>query len=270
MKKEMNQTVDLAKSFLRHFAYEHLAEPLQSVSKHFYMLAEYTLKTLPDSAERQTALRKLLEAKDCAVRAALDSVFVTLRDSDRWLFLPCNPEGFTFDEILQAYDWEADRWPLTSIMVESPNREETRFLRYSKSSIAAGYPSEQPKAEKLRCKNRTILTILYEGAAVKAETSTPRKEYSVTCPRLRYQHDHTGVSPAQAVENFMLNVDEQAEYEIEGYCLNNRDYQSDEIVYVKIEGEGADVYWQFKVTRHPSFTYQMEEPKKVIRKSKSV
>lgn len=56
--------------FLRFFAYAHLPAPLQAVSKPFADLADHIL-TLPRNAERTTALRKLLEAKDCAVRAAL-------------------------------------------------------------------------------------------------------------------------------------------------------------------------------------------------------
>lgn len=55
---------------LRFFAYAHLPERLQAVSKPFSELADYIL-TMPPSAERTVALRKLLESKDCAVRAAL-------------------------------------------------------------------------------------------------------------------------------------------------------------------------------------------------------
>lgn len=253
--------MELSQSFLRHFAYDHLAEPLQSVSRQYYMLAEYTINTLPDSAERQTSLRKLLEAKDCAVRAALDSVFVTCRASNRWLFLPRNPEGFTFDDILLAYDWDIDHWPRTSIKVEYPNREATVFLRYSKSSIAAGYPSEQAKAEKLRCKPRTILTIIYEGDEVKPHLEAPWTKYLVECPRLKYHHEQEAVSPAQAVELFMQHVDEQGEYDVEGFCLNNRDYQDEEAVFVKVTGEAA--YMKHVVTRNPTFNYTISQGEKV-------
>jgi hypothetical protein len=54
-----------------YFRYDHLPEPLQSVSKPFADLAMRLVHELPGSAELSTALRKLLEAKDCAVRAAL-------------------------------------------------------------------------------------------------------------------------------------------------------------------------------------------------------
>lgn len=60
---------------LRYFAYEHLAsEGLRTVSKQFSDLAHRVVELLPRSAERTVALRKLLEAKDSAVRAALDGV----------------------------------------------------------------------------------------------------------------------------------------------------------------------------------------------------
>ncbi len=54
---------------LQFFAYDHLPERLQLVSKPFGQLAETIVAVLPRNPERTTALRKLLEAKDCAVRA---------------------------------------------------------------------------------------------------------------------------------------------------------------------------------------------------------
>lgn len=56
---------------LQFFAYEHLPEHLQVVSKPFGELAAHIVSTLPSNPERTVALRKLLEAKDCAVRALL-------------------------------------------------------------------------------------------------------------------------------------------------------------------------------------------------------
>lgn len=55
---------------LQYFRYSHLPERLQAVSKRFAQLAS-TIMDLPRSAERTVALRKLLESKDAAVRAAL-------------------------------------------------------------------------------------------------------------------------------------------------------------------------------------------------------
>lgn len=56
---------------MQFFSYAHLPERLQAVSKPFGDLAQTIVDTLPDNPERSTALRKLLEAKDCAVRALL-------------------------------------------------------------------------------------------------------------------------------------------------------------------------------------------------------
>lgn len=51
------------------FAYSQLPPHLQEVSKPFGVLAELIIATLPRNPERTVALRKLLEAKDCAVRS---------------------------------------------------------------------------------------------------------------------------------------------------------------------------------------------------------
>ena len=56
---------------LQFFAYEHLPAHLQSISKPFGDLARQIVDTLPSNPERTAGLRKLLEAKDCAVRAQL-------------------------------------------------------------------------------------------------------------------------------------------------------------------------------------------------------
>lgn len=56
---------------LQFFAYSHLPEHLQTVSRPFGELAEHIEATLPGNPEKTVALRKLLEAKDCAVRALL-------------------------------------------------------------------------------------------------------------------------------------------------------------------------------------------------------
>lgn len=56
---------------LQFFAYEHLPPKLQGVSKPFCELANVIVADLPRNPERTVALRKLLEAKDAAVRACL-------------------------------------------------------------------------------------------------------------------------------------------------------------------------------------------------------
>jgi len=53
------------------FAYDHLPSDLQEVSKPFGELAKKLVAELPRNPERTVALRKLLEAKDAAVRAKL-------------------------------------------------------------------------------------------------------------------------------------------------------------------------------------------------------
>ena len=58
---------------LKYFKYEHLPPKLQEVSSPFCTLAELIAGDLPDCAEKTVALRKLLESKDCAVRAALSA-----------------------------------------------------------------------------------------------------------------------------------------------------------------------------------------------------
>lgn len=54
---------------LRFFHYSHLPVSLQAASRPFCELAAHIISTLPRNAERSVALRKLLEAKDAAVRA---------------------------------------------------------------------------------------------------------------------------------------------------------------------------------------------------------
>jgi hypothetical protein len=56
---------------MQFFTYEHLPEHLQGTSKNFCELAQIIDQDLPENSEKTTALRKLLEAKDCAVRAVL-------------------------------------------------------------------------------------------------------------------------------------------------------------------------------------------------------
>lgn len=57
-------------ALLAYFAYDHLPEHLRVVSKPFSDLA-HDLAVKLDGPELTVCLRKMLEAKDCAVRAAL-------------------------------------------------------------------------------------------------------------------------------------------------------------------------------------------------------
>ena len=56
---------------LQFFVYGHLPPHLGEISKPFGELAQTIVDTLPRNPERTVALRKLLEAKDAAVRAKL-------------------------------------------------------------------------------------------------------------------------------------------------------------------------------------------------------
>lgn len=59
---------------LRHFHYAHLPVFLQGISSPFCSLASFIVTDLPRNAERTVALRKLLEAKDAAVRANVGNI----------------------------------------------------------------------------------------------------------------------------------------------------------------------------------------------------
>ncbi len=56
---------------LQFFKYQHLPTHLQEISKPFCDLAEHMNNTLPNNTELSMGLRKLLEAKDCAIRSKL-------------------------------------------------------------------------------------------------------------------------------------------------------------------------------------------------------
>lgn len=76
MAEEVKKQADRAETaqrdrMLQFFAHAHLPDHLARVSLPFCQLAEEICATLPSNPERTVALRKLLEAKDCAVRALL-------------------------------------------------------------------------------------------------------------------------------------------------------------------------------------------------------
>ena len=59
-------------AILQYFHYMHLPERLQEISKPCCELATIMASTLNQNPELTMGLRKLLEAKDCFVRAGLD------------------------------------------------------------------------------------------------------------------------------------------------------------------------------------------------------
>lgn len=65
------ETLTPSQRILEFFVYDHLPEPLRSVSVECYGLAEYMENELPDGPEKTVGMRKLLEAKDCFVRSVL-------------------------------------------------------------------------------------------------------------------------------------------------------------------------------------------------------
>lgn len=63
-------------ALLRYFEITHLpAGPLRQTAGMYTDLAFDADRLLPDGPEKTVALRKLLESKDAAVRAALDAVY---------------------------------------------------------------------------------------------------------------------------------------------------------------------------------------------------
>lgn len=71
LEQEYQHLMTLAEPILQFFRYKHLPKPLQEVSLKFCALATSMVLQLPRSPERTVALRKLLEAKDAAVRASI-------------------------------------------------------------------------------------------------------------------------------------------------------------------------------------------------------
>lgn len=56
---------------LQFFVWDHLPEDIAKVSQPFQFLAMEIFNGLPDNKQREMAFIKLLEAKDCAVRALI-------------------------------------------------------------------------------------------------------------------------------------------------------------------------------------------------------
>lgn len=77
-------------NLLQFFDFKHLPPNLQEVSRPFAALAAQIDQNLPGNAEKTVALRKLLESKDCAVRA------VIFKDGNE-AKVPQSPNGITGD-----------------------------------------------------------------------------------------------------------------------------------------------------------------------------
>ena len=57
-------------TIIQFFAYEEVNTHLRELTDEFYYMAQYLDRILPTSAEKSVTLRKLLESRDSAVRAA--------------------------------------------------------------------------------------------------------------------------------------------------------------------------------------------------------
>lgn len=69
----MNERHPATTGLLKWFDYQHLPPNLKQISSLCHGLAYDITDSLPDSPELTAGLRKLLEAKDCFVRAAVDA-----------------------------------------------------------------------------------------------------------------------------------------------------------------------------------------------------
>jgi hypothetical protein len=67
----LREDARMEEPILQFFEFAHLRPDLQDVSEPFSALAQRIVAMLPRNPERTVALRKLLEAKDAAVRAAV-------------------------------------------------------------------------------------------------------------------------------------------------------------------------------------------------------
>lgn len=67
----IEQHLIVSEPILQFFEFSHLPQALAAVSSPFCSMACEIVETLPRNPERTVALRKLLEAKDAAVRSRL-------------------------------------------------------------------------------------------------------------------------------------------------------------------------------------------------------
>ena len=63
----------MSNPILKHFAFSDLPPGAIPAGARFHEMASWLDSTLPDGAEKSTALRKLLEGRDAAVRAAVEA-----------------------------------------------------------------------------------------------------------------------------------------------------------------------------------------------------
>lgn len=123
---------------MRYFAFDHLPPKLRTVSMPFGLLAAQLDGMLPDGPEKSVALRKLLEGKDAAVRAALD---VQELKTDAPTLLPA------FAEVAARIAHEVNRAYCQSIGDDSQPRWEDAPAWQRESAIAGvKFHLEHPEA----------------------------------------------------------------------------------------------------------------------------
>jgi len=61
----------MSEYLMQFFSWDHLPSELQPVSREVAMLAQKMYGQLPSNPEKTVGLRKLIEAKDCFVRAMI-------------------------------------------------------------------------------------------------------------------------------------------------------------------------------------------------------
>jgi hypothetical protein len=71
MRQQSQPRLSPSQELLRYFKHDHLPDPLRQISMVCANVAGQMEEWLPDGPEKTMGLRKLLEAKDCFVRAAL-------------------------------------------------------------------------------------------------------------------------------------------------------------------------------------------------------
>jgi hypothetical protein len=71
---------DPRNQMIKWFAFDHLPQRLQPVSAKFAELAMWMRENIARGPEATESMRKLLEAKDCAVRAFLDAEPTALKE----------------------------------------------------------------------------------------------------------------------------------------------------------------------------------------------
>lgn len=169
---------------LQHFGYAHLPVTLQPLSKRFHDLAHELVSTVSPGAETSTALRKLLEAKDAAIRSAIDSGFIS----------SIAGQSGTADSDFNALRSAGNVDVLTG-----------RPLPPGSPYSSARAPVEHDRASDEAAAEKSTLVPGYGGDAGQVKTTTYPHGYRQGFPNVkqyqdgsgvfRWDHDHTEVPP---------------------------------------------------------------------------